>query len=117
MAGPQTLKEAIESCFGGVEVKTRREPAWHQANYGTLAWEMALDKSTLARKLNHKNNQYVTSDEVRDIGSILIHWKRIMRRSKLQRLFELGGYPSLEVDWQDGPWKSLIDDTQPPDNR
>jgi hypothetical protein len=116
MTDLKAFKKEVESYFGGSDVTSRRDDPRRrdQPTQRFLAHEMYTDPATLNRKLNGTSKQYLTGPEVRDIGSILIYWKRITRRKQLQHLFEHVGYTLSDDDWSNEPWKSLIDDSQPP---
>src|SRR3989442_7466198 len=113
MADLKAFKEEVQSYSGWPEVTGRRVPRRRgQITQDLLAWEIHTDAAALSRKLNGKER--LTNYDVRDIGSVLIYLGRIKRRKQLQRLFDLAGYTLPDDDWLEEPWKSLIDDTQPP---
>lgn len=113
MTDKQTFKEEVQSYYGGPEVTGRRVPRRRgQLTQELLAWEMYTDAATLSRKLS--GVQHLTGKDVHDLGSALIYLGRIKRRKQLQRLFDPASYALLDGDWLEEPWKSLVDDTQPP---
>ncbi len=113
MADKKTFKEEVQSYFGRSKVSSKRFPGRQsKPTQEFLASELYMQPETLSRKLN--GSQPLTDDDVRDIGSILIYWRCVTRRKQLLHLFDLAGYTLPNNDWLEEPWKSLIDDTQPP---
>jgi hypothetical protein len=113
MANRKAFKREIQSYFAGSIVSSRRDdPRRHdKPTQEFLAWELRVQPETLSRKLN--GSQSLNGDDIYAIGSTLIYWKRITRRTQLDRLFEYADYQLAEKEWLEEPWKYLIDDTQP----
>lgn len=113
MADIKAFKKEVQSYLGGSVVTSRRDEPRRRSRptQEFLAWEMYRTKETLSRKLN--GSLQLNVYDVRDIGEILIYWKRITYRSQLQQLFGHADYTLLDDDWRREPWSNLIDDIQP----
>lgn len=110
MPGKSTFREELRSYLGRrAAVIDRRTGKALKATQKRLAQELSMRPETLSRKLS--GSLRLTEQDIHDIGSTLIYWKRITRRTQLQLLLGLGGYPLSEDEWQKEPWNSLIDDS------
>ncbi len=113
MPDKSTFGEEVQSYLTGKMVRDKRTGKRVEATQKRLAQEISIRAETLSRKL--KDSQRLTDNDVHLIGETLVWWGLIPYHTQLQHLFEHVGYTLPGDDWRREPWKTLIDDTQPPE--